>query len=210
MIRTLCLTTILLIPASAALADAPASPLTQVPASAAMVVHINGLDTIQNHVAAFLKNAVPEKAAAARDGIESWLKPESLNGRKVVGLVRDGHIFLVFMDAKVFGQTPAFAMVLPVASYKEFRDGYLKPDEQDHQGRGRLRLLPDRQQAGLRRGPQRLRDLRHDQGGRRDLRQEPARPGRQAEQGAGRPLPAQRPGPLRGRRGVHEGVRRTR
>ena len=101
------------------------------------------------------------------------LKPETLNGRKVVGLVRDGHAFAVSLDAKLNVETPAFAFIVPVASYKEFR-GWVKPD-----GRKTIKaeagydsFLIDNEPSSAWTATA-ARDPAHDQGSRRDLRQEP-------------------------------------
>src|SRR5260370_2841755 len=98
------------------------SPLAQVAASAAMVMHFNGPDAVEAHVSDFLKAAVPEQAAAAKAGIEAMFQGSAFGGgRKVAGLARDGHLFTVFLDAKLSGPTPSMAVLLPLPQYAYFR-----------------------------------------------------------------------------------------
>lgn len=116
--------------ATAAAAPGDPSPLAQVPASAVMVMHVNGPDALESHVAAFLNVAVPDQAAAAKAELEDLFRGgEAGTGRKVVGLTRDGHVFFVFFDADIFVPTPAMAFLLPVAKYTDFREGFVLPDE---------------------------------------------------------------------------------
>jgi len=118
--------------AAAAAAPGDLSPLAQVPATAPIVIHVNGPDALEGHVAAFLNVAVPDKAAAAKAGLEDLFRGgEAGTGRKVVGLARDGHVFFVFFDADIFVPTPAMAILLPVARYADFRQGFVLPGERN-------------------------------------------------------------------------------
>jgi hypothetical protein len=113
-----------------AAACADPSPLAQVPASAALVIHFNGPDALEKHVGEFLQAAVPEQAAAAKTGLEGMFSGSMVGGgRKIIGLARDGHVFMVFLEAKSNDPTPAMAVLLPVAKYADFREGFVTPEE---------------------------------------------------------------------------------
>src|ERR1700682_4547749 len=95
------LTAVALLTAAAAPAwsatAAEKSPLSWVPASAAVVVHFNGLETLRDHLLPFLKNAVPDQADDAQKHIDKVLK-EGLGDRPLRGLKKDGPIFIVFRE----------------------------------------------------------------------------------------------------------------
>jgi hypothetical protein len=111
------------------------SPLSWVPASAPIVVHLNGLETVRDHVVAFLKNAVPDQADDAQKHIDQFLK-EGQDGRKLRGLKKDGPIFIAVWDIPNFEEPAHMAIVAAVTDYAEFRDGFLKEQEKKDLKRG--------------------------------------------------------------------------
>ena len=116
---------------SARTAPVPAdkSSLAQVPASAPLVIHINGLETVRDHVVAFLKNALPDRAEFAQSQSEEFFK-NGIQGRKLKGLAKDGPIFVVFTEMPKPGdKAPKMAILAAVTDYAEFRDNVLSDDE---------------------------------------------------------------------------------
>jgi hypothetical protein len=117
--------------AHAAPAAGEQSPLAVVPAKAPLVIHAQTLETLADHAVAFLKNAVPDQADNVRKEADKFFKDGFDNGRKVRGVAKDGHLFLVFMELPKPNdkEGPKLALVVPVTSYAGFRDAILKEDE---------------------------------------------------------------------------------
>ncbi len=110
-------------------APANDSPLAQVPADAPVVIHLNGLESIRDHVVAFLKNAVPDQAPLVEKQSENFLK-NGFQGRKLKGLAKDGPIFVVLTEMPKPGDNPPkMAIIAAVTDYAEFRDNVLSEDE---------------------------------------------------------------------------------
>jgi hypothetical protein len=104
-------------------------PLAQVPAKSVIVVQLKGLERGRERLDAFLKSALPDYADLARQKIKEALD-QALQGRKIDAVTKDGHIFVVFTELPDPNTaTPKMAVLVPVKSYKEFRDGILKDDE---------------------------------------------------------------------------------
>ena len=107
------------------------SPLAQVPATAAVVIHLNGLESVRDHVVAFLKNAAPDQAALVEKHSEDFLT-NGFQGRKLKGLTKDGPIFVVLTELPKPGAAdnqPYVAILAAVTDYAEFRDNILSDDE---------------------------------------------------------------------------------
>src|SRR5260370_35656898 len=79
--------------ARTALAAADKSPLSWVPATAPVVIHLNGLEEVRDHVVAFVKNAVPDRADMIQKASDDFFQNGDA-GRKPRGLAKDGPIFL--------------------------------------------------------------------------------------------------------------------
>lgn len=105
---------------------APAGSLGWLPADAPIVAHLNGLETLRDHAAAFLKNAVPDRADMLLEQYDSMLK-NGFEGRKLSGLAKEGPIFFVVTDLN--GGNENFAVVAAVTDYAAFRDNLLSDDE---------------------------------------------------------------------------------
>jgi hypothetical protein len=107
----------------------PPARLDQVPATAALVVHLRGLQGGRDRLVALLKKALPDHAAVVEKQLDGWLK-DGVEGRKFRGLAKDGPIFLVFFELRDVGRDPPrFAVIARVTNYNEARDNFLKPDE---------------------------------------------------------------------------------
>lgn len=99
------------------------------PAKAPVVVQVNGLGTASDRLTTLLKTALPDEFAAVRKDLDEGVK-QLLTDRKATAIPKDGRVFLVVNDiAGLFENTPAVALLLPVTSYKEFRETFLTADE---------------------------------------------------------------------------------
>lgn len=123
---------------AALVALAPASPAAQpgaeaqtfpYPAKAPVVVQVNGLGTAREHFRATLKAALPNEAAAAEKQFDDALG-QLLADRKLSAIPKDGRVFFVVHDiAALFDNTAAVSVLVPVTSYKEFRETFLTAEE---------------------------------------------------------------------------------
>lgn len=111
-------------------ADPSTAALAVVPAQAPIVVHLRGVDRTKERMAAFLKEAVPDVGPIAVAQIDQLLK-SGFDGRKLVGLDKDGPIFLAILEMPNFagGGEPPMAVIARVTGYTAFRDGLLTEDE---------------------------------------------------------------------------------
>ena len=115
----------------------PPARLDQVPSSAALVVHLRGLEGTRDRLVALLKKALPDHAAVVERQLDGWLK-DGIEGRKFRGLAKDGPIFVVFFEAPRDGRNPPrMAILARVTKYEEFRDNFLKPDERRNLKKGK-------------------------------------------------------------------------
>src|SRR5690242_14731046 len=89
------------------------SPLNWVPATSPLVLHLHGVERTKNRVIAFLKNALPEVAPMVEGQLESWYK-DGIDGRKLVGLAKDGPIFVAFSDLPKPATEPKLAILVAV------------------------------------------------------------------------------------------------
>jgi hypothetical protein len=116
------LVAVLALPAAAA-----DSPLAQVPADAALVVHVRGFERIKDRLLTLVKNALPDLAQKAEDKVAEIIKTASM-GRELKGIPRDGSILVVLTEASLNPEEVA-AVIVQVSDYQQFRDGLLKEDE---------------------------------------------------------------------------------
>jgi hypothetical protein len=116
-------------PAAAAPAPGDRSALTQVPATAPLVLHLRGVEGTKDRLLVLAKNALPELEPMLREKLDGFFK-DGIDGRKLAGLPKDGDVFLVFTEMPKQGDNPPkIAVVLAVDKYAEFRDSLLKEDE---------------------------------------------------------------------------------
>jgi hypothetical protein len=106
------------------------SSLAWVPAGAPLVIHLNGVESLRDHIVAFLKNAVPDRAEFVQEQSEKFLK-EGIAGRKLRGLAKDGPIFVVFTEMPKADEwnEPKMAIIAAVTNYADFRDNILSDAE---------------------------------------------------------------------------------
>ena len=105
------------------------SSLRWIPAEAPLVIHINGVESLRDHVVAFLKNAVPDRAEMVQEQSEKFLK-KGVAGRKLRGRAKDGPIFVAFTEMPKPGENPpTMAIIIAVTNYAEFRDNILTENE---------------------------------------------------------------------------------
>ena len=122
-------------------APAGNSPLAQVPADAPLVIHLNGLEAVRDHVVAFLKNAAPDQAALVEKHSEEFLK-NGFQGRKLAGLAKNGPIFVLLTELPKPGvgggpdNPPKMAILAAVTDYAAFRDNVLSDDEKKNLKKG--------------------------------------------------------------------------
>ena len=99
------------------------------PAKAPVVVQLNGIGAARERLAALLKAALPDDAATINKAADDALK-QLLADRKLTAIPKDGRVFFVVNDiAALFENTPAISLLVPVTSYKEFRETFLTADE---------------------------------------------------------------------------------
>jgi hypothetical protein len=99
------------------------------PAKAPIAVQLNGIGTARERLTAMLKAALPDDFDALNKQLDQGLK-HLLADRKLTAIPKDGRVFLVVNDiASLFENTPALSLLVPVTSYKEFRESFLTADE---------------------------------------------------------------------------------
>jgi hypothetical protein len=99
------------------------------PAKAPVVVQLNGIGGARERLTTMLKAALPDEVTAINKQIDEGLK-QLLADRKLTAIPKDGRVFLVVNDiAALFENTPAVSLLVPVTSYKEFRESFLTADE---------------------------------------------------------------------------------
>ncbi len=122
---------LLLTAAAGRAAPVPAekSPLAWLPASTPVVVHINGLHNLRDHIVAFLKNAAPDSADMAQRESENLFR-DGFDGHKIRGVPKNGHILVALMDVNhVNDAVPDLAVIVAVEDYKTFRDNLFNDEE---------------------------------------------------------------------------------
>ena len=116
-------------PAFAAPVPTEKSALAWVPASTPVVLHINGLHNLRDHVVAFLRNASPENADFVQKVTEEFFQ-NGFMGHKIRGVPKDGHILIALMDLHHLDEeTPDLAVFVAVDDYKTFRDNLFNEEE---------------------------------------------------------------------------------
>ncbi len=99
------------------------------PAKAPIVVQLTGVGAARERLSALLKAALGNDAADLEKQIDDGLK-QLLADRKLTAIPQDGRVYLVVNNIEaLFENTPAVSLLVPVTSYKEFRDTFLTADE---------------------------------------------------------------------------------
>lgn len=118
------------LPLGAAPLPAAKTGLSQVPASAPLVIQMRGLDGTVDRLAAFLKAAVPDHADLAvlllKQGVEN-----GFDGRSLKALSKDGPHFVAFLEMPKPNQEgpPKMAVVVSTTDNQKFLDALLKDGE---------------------------------------------------------------------------------
>jgi hypothetical protein len=111
-------------------ADPTPAPLSVVPSSAPVIVHLRGIEGTKDRLLVMLKKALPELAPQIEAFLDRALKEgEFSEGRKPRGLAKDGPAFLVLLDLPVPPNEPKFAYIAFVTKYEAFRDNALTEAE---------------------------------------------------------------------------------
>jgi hypothetical protein len=99
------------------------------PAKAPIVVHVNGFDQSRDRLAKMLEALPPAEGKQVKSALTDGLA-HLLKGRKLDAVPQDGRVFLVVHDIpKLFDGEPAIAVLIPVTSYKAFKESVLTADE---------------------------------------------------------------------------------
>jgi len=103
-----------------------------------VVVSLNGYDKARDRLSKLAAIALPNEAPKLTKKLDDQLE-KIFEGRKLSAIRKDARLFLVVHDlANLFGEDhPPIAALLPVTSYKEFRDSFLTRDELKTLDRGR-------------------------------------------------------------------------
>jgi hypothetical protein len=105
-----------------------ASGLAQLPAETPLVIQVHGIDRAKDRLGKMLSNAVPDLAPKVMQQINNGIQT-LLFERDVKAIAKDKHLFVAFMELSGLAENPQVAVVIPVSSYKEFQDTFLKEDE---------------------------------------------------------------------------------
>ncbi|HEY8504679.1 MAG TPA: hypothetical protein VIL46_08860, partial [Gemmataceae bacterium] len=122
----------LLLPVLAAPARGQESPLAQVPADAALVVRLSGIEKAQGRLGKMIGNALPDMAPQINTQIEEALRSgplQMLKDRDLSAVAKDRPVFLVFPTFEGLGEDPpGVVLLLPVSDPAAFRKGFFKAE----------------------------------------------------------------------------------
>jgi len=102
--------------------------LAIVPGNAPIVVQLNGYEKAKVRLGTFLGNSLPDVAPKLVKQMDDSLR-DLLDGRELKAVSKDGRVFVAITDLASLADEPEFAIIIPVTSVKEFKDGFLKEDE---------------------------------------------------------------------------------
>jgi hypothetical protein len=139
MMHRLCLGWAVLVLVTPLAVAAPApdtiNPLSLVPKDAFLAVQVRGLERSKERFLTLLKSSMPELAPLLRGQIDEGLRfLLNANGRELKGVSKDGSLLLVFTGvpkslSSFEDLVPVSAILVPVTSFTEFRNGILTEDE---------------------------------------------------------------------------------
>ena len=100
------------------------------PARAPIVVSLNGYEQARERLTKLLTTALPKEAPKLTKRFDDELA-KVLKGRKLNAIRKDARLFVVVNDlANLFGEDHLpVAVLVPVTTYKEFRESFLTRDE---------------------------------------------------------------------------------
>src|SRR5580704_830440 len=106
-------------------ADSGKGTVFPYPAKAPVVVCLNGYDRARDRLGKMLTNAIPNDAANLTKTVDKFLN-DFLEGRKLTGIRKDARAFVVVNELTGIPEGNfALAVLVPITSYKEFRDTFL-------------------------------------------------------------------------------------
>jgi len=107
------------------------------PAKAPIVVCLNGYDKARDRLSKLVAGALPDDAAHFTKLLDEQLN-KFLEGRKLTGIRKNARAFLVVNDLSgiLDNQLPT-SILIPITSYKEFRETFLTKDELKSYDKGR-------------------------------------------------------------------------
>ncbi len=117
----------LLWPASANTQEKDAS-LALVPAKAPIVVQMNGFEKARNKLGKFLGSSLPDLAPKLVKELDDAIK-DAADGRDFKAVSKEGRLYLIFTDLNDLLENPRIAVLVPVTSYAEFKNTFLKEEE---------------------------------------------------------------------------------
>ena len=117
-----------LLVAAADVARAQDESLKLIPGKSPIVIQINGLDKARGNLGKFLSNALPDVAPKLAKKLDDVIT-EIAKDRDLKSISKEGRIYVVVTDLKDLMSNPPIAVLVPVASYKEFKSGFLKDAE---------------------------------------------------------------------------------
>lgn len=109
-------------------ARAQDASLALVPSKAPLVIQMNGFEKARNKLGKFLGNALPDLAPNLVKQLEDAIK-DAAEGRDLKAVTKDGRVYLFFTSLSELTENPRIAVLVPVTSFKEFKDTFLKADE---------------------------------------------------------------------------------
>lgn len=99
------------------------------PAKAPLVVHLNGFERARERLGKMLEALPPAEAKNVKAGLDFGMA-QLLKDRKLDAVPKDGRIFFVLHDfTKLIEGEPAISLLIPVSSYKEFKETLLTAEE---------------------------------------------------------------------------------
>ncbi len=99
------------------------------PADAPIVVSLNGYEKVGSRLIAMLAEAMPNEATILTKEVEEQLN-KLIEGRKITEVRKDAKCFLVGHDLSGLLENKfPVSVLVPVTSYKKFRDSFLTKDE---------------------------------------------------------------------------------
>jgi hypothetical protein len=109
-------------------ASAQDASLVLVPSKSPIVVQMNGFEKARNKLGKFLGNALPDLAPKLVKEIDDAIG-NAAQGRDLKAITKEGRIYLIIPDLSNFLDSPRMAVLVPVTSYMEFKNTFLKADE---------------------------------------------------------------------------------
>ena len=115
--------------AAPVIADAGKGIVFPYPASAPVVVSLNGYDSARDRLSKLLTASLPKNAKDITKLLDGGLD-KLFEGRKLTGIRKDARAFFVLNDlAELLDETPAMSVLVPITTYKEFLESFLTKAE---------------------------------------------------------------------------------